>query len=68
MNLNLNLMPDLLDFLVCPSCRGKLDYTDDAQGMLCAGCGLVYRIEDDIPILLVEEAVSLEEWEKYQSS
>ena len=66
--MELNLMPDLLDLLVCPSCRAKLDYTDDAEGMACGGCGLVYRIEDDIPILLVEEALSPEEWEKRRTS
>ena len=66
--MDFDILPDLFDFLVCPSCRGRLDYTDDALGLVCADCCLVYRIEDDIPILLVEEAVSPEEWEKRRKS
>ena len=43
----------LLDILVCPHCKGELTRTDDR---LVSACGLVYRIEDDIPIMLIEEA------------
>ena len=43
----------LLDILVCPHCKGELTHTGD---LLVSVCGLTYRIEDDIPIMLVEEA------------
>jgi len=45
--------PELLKILVCPHCKGELSLKDDR---LHASCGLVYRIEDDIPIMLIDEA------------
>lgn len=59
-----NIMPDLLDVLVCPACKGKLEYTNKNDGLLCSACSVVYPIEDDIPILLTEEAVALKDWKK----
>jgi uncharacterized protein YbaR (Trm112 family) len=50
------LSPDLLSILVCPACKGDLDYSPDAQTLTCSRCRLRYRIEDDIPVMLVEEA------------
>jgi len=53
---------DLLDILVCPSCREPVRLTDpeagdDAQARLvCTGCGLRYPVKDDIPIMLIDEA------------
>lgn len=66
--MDLPLMPDLLDLLVCPACKGRIDYTEDAEGLACEACCVVYPIEDDIPNLIVEEAVSFEDWDKRQSS
>lgn len=47
----------LLEILVCPKCRGELEYREEADELRCPSCRLVYRIEDDIPILLIDEAV-----------
>lgn len=47
---------DILEILCCPACRGDLKLSDDDSFLICKSCGLMYRIEDDIPILLVEEA------------
>ena len=44
---------ELLKILVCPHCKGDLILKDDR---LIAVCGLKYRIEDDIPIMLIDEA------------
>jgi LSD1 subclass zinc finger protein len=52
------LDPTLLEILVCPKCRGELEYREDEQELRCASCRLVYRIEDEIPILLIDEAES----------
>ena len=47
---------ELLEILVCPQCRGELEYDPEQQQLICRACRLKYRIEDDIPIMLVEEA------------
>ena len=47
---------DLLEILVCPQCKGELEYDKEKQQLICHACRLKYRIEDDIPIMLVEEA------------
>jgi hypothetical protein len=47
---------DLLDILACPQCKGKIFLNDSGNGIVCGECKLLYPIEDDIPIMLVEEA------------
>ncbi|ODS38401.1 MAG: tetraacyldisaccharide 4'-kinase [Candidatus Altiarchaeales archaeon WOR_SM1_86-2] len=49
---------ELLDILACPKCKGDLEYKN--QGLLCHGCKLKYRIEDGIPIMLIDEAEQIE--------
>jgi uncharacterized protein len=48
----------LLRILVCPADRGLLVLTEDDQGAVLYNPRLrrAYRIEDDIPVLLVDEA------------
>ncbi len=50
------LSSDLLSILVCPVCKGDLDYDAAAQKLTCKACRLRYRVEDDIPVMLAEEA------------
>lgn len=52
---------DLLDLLVCPKCKGDLVLTETSDGLICHACSLKYEIRDDIPIMLIEEAVPLKE-------
>lgn len=55
----MSLAPDLRDILVCPRCRGELEYrTAPAESLVCHSCRLVYAVEDDIPIMLIDEATS----------
>ncbi len=49
----------LLQVLACPKCKGDLSYEKAKQRLLCNKCRLAYRIEDGIPIMLVEEAEKL---------
>jgi len=53
------LSKELLDVLACPQCKGGLTLTEAADALICQRCRLRYRIEDDIPIMLVEEAERL---------
>ena len=54
----------LLAILVCPLCKGKLDYKKDAAELWCKGDGLAYPIQDDIPVMLEDEARRLSADEK----
>jgi hypothetical protein len=49
--------PQLLEILACPVCKVSVTLTRDGQGLRCGQCFRVYPIQDDIPIMLVEEAV-----------
>jgi len=52
------LEPWLLEILACPQCRSPLRLDEAAAELGCtsAECGLVYRIDEGIPVLLVDEA------------
>jgi uncharacterized protein YbaR (Trm112 family) len=52
--------PQLLEILACPACKGPLVLNSDPASLRCEQCRLSYRIEDDIPILLVDQATSYE--------
>ena len=58
----MSLHPDLLPLLVCPACRTALHPVDDESGLACAACAVVYPVDNDIPVLLIEEAVPESEW------
>jgi len=47
---------ELLDILVCPVCKGKLEYDKENNVLVCHESRLKYPIEDDIPIMLPEKA------------
>ncbi len=49
----------LLDKLVCPKSKSSLIYNQDNQELLCPVCKLAYPIQDDIPVLLIDEARKL---------
>ena len=50
---------ELLEILVCPKCKGEIHLNEAGDGLICEACRLMYRIEDDIPIMLIDEAVPL---------
>lgn len=52
----MSLAPDLLEILVCPKCKGDLEYRPEEQVLVCLACRLAYPVEDDIPVMLVDEA------------
>jgi hypothetical protein len=53
------LSPDLLAILVCPACKGDLVYDASASTLTCPACRLRYKVVEDIPVMLVDEAEKL---------
>jgi len=49
----------LLDILVCPLCKSPLIYRKSAQELICKADRLAFRIADDIPVMLADEARKL---------
>lgn len=49
----------LLEILVCPLCKGPLDYRKAQSELVCKACRLAYPIRDDIPVMLEDEARTL---------
>jgi uncharacterized protein len=52
--------PKLLEILVCPLTKGPLSYDAAAQELISERAGLAYPIRDGIPIMLVDEARTLD--------
>jgi uncharacterized protein YbaR (Trm112 family) len=46
----------LLEILVCPKCRGDLEYREQEPALVCGKCKLKYPVRDGIPIMLIDEA------------
>jgi len=53
--------PKLLEILVCPLTKSPLRYDAQAQELISEQAKLAYPIRDGIPIMLVDEARSLED-------
>ena len=54
------IAPELKEILACPKCKGELEFRDAQDEIVCHHCKLVYRVEEDIPVMLVDEARPLE--------
>ena len=52
--------PKLLEILVCPLTKATLEYDAEAQELISRPAKLAYPIRDGIPIMLPEEARSIE--------
>ena len=50
---------ELLEVLVCPVCKGPLEYHKEKNELWSRAEKLAYPIRDDIPVMLVEEARQL---------
>lgn len=56
----MNIDPELLDILVCPQCRATLSVDSDRGELVCHPCRLAYPVRNDIPVMLVDEARTVE--------
>ncbi len=52
--------PRLLEVLVCPITRGRLDYDRQANELISKGAKLAFPIRDGVPVMLAEEARPLD--------
>jgi len=50
---------ELLEILACPKCKGAVQLSEEKNGLICRFCGLRYPIRNDIPVMLVDEAVKV---------
>lgn len=50
----------LLDILACPKCKGDIFLTENGDALICKECRLKYEIRDDIPVMLIDEAIELD--------
>ncbi|MCA1774576.1 MAG: Trm112 family protein [Paracoccaceae bacterium] len=50
----------MLEALVCPQTRGTLSYDAEAQELVSKSANLAYPIRDGIPVMLVDEARTLD--------
>ena len=49
-----DLSAELLELLVCPKCKG--DLVAEKAALRCDACRLRYRVDDGIPVMLIDEA------------
>ena len=49
----------LLNILVCPLCKSQLHLNIEKHELICKADRLAYPIRNDVPVMLVEEARSL---------
>jgi len=52
---------ELLEILACPKCKGELFLNPAEDGLICKACFLVYPIKEDIPVMLIDEALPYRE-------
>ena len=53
-----DLVPGVLDLLVCPKCHGRLTWAFEASELVCSdpSCGLAYPVKQGIPMLIEDAA------------
>jgi len=60
------LARELLDVLVCPRSKQPLVYFEADGALFCPASRLKYRIDQGVPVLLVDEATEVSEAEAAQ--
>lgn len=55
------LNPKLFEMLVCPLTKGPLTYDPDKKELISLRAKLAYPIRDGVPVMLIDEARTLEE-------
>jgi uncharacterized protein len=60
-NISMPIDKELLAILACPKCKGDIRLAKDGNGLVCEACRLLYEIRDNIPVMLIDEAVRLDD-------
>jgi uncharacterized protein YbaR (Trm112 family) len=60
-NTSMAIDKELLAILACPKCKGDIRLAKDGNGLVCETCRLLYEIRDNIPVMLIDEAVRLDD-------
>ncbi|MEM6410949.1 MAG: Trm112 family protein [Pseudomonadota bacterium] len=55
--------PHMLDLLICPVSKGRLEYDRAAKELISKKAGLAYPIRDGVPIMLEDEARRIDDTE-----
>lgn len=59
----MSLDPQLLEILACPEDKGPLLYFEDEAFLYNPRLSRRYRIDNDIPVMLIDEAESVDQSE-----
>ncbi len=54
--MSMPLDEELMAILACPRCKGGVRLDPAGDELVCFACRLAYRVEDGVPVMLVEEA------------
>ena len=56
----LDIDPKLLEILVCPVTKGRLEFDKEAQELISTQARLAFPVRDGVPIMLPDEARRLD--------
>jgi len=51
---------ELVKILCCARCRGELSYSPEKNTLTCRKCERVYRVHDDVPVMIDEDNQKLQ--------
>lgn len=57
----MKLSRQLLEILACPNCKGPVSLQESQNQLVCSACQIAFPVRDDIPVMLIDEAVPLAE-------
>ncbi|MBQ3032745.1 MAG: Trm112 family protein [Clostridia bacterium] len=57
------IQKELLDVLACPKCRQDVRLSKDGKYIICDKCKLLYEIKDNVPVMLIDTAISTDNTE-----
>ena len=53
----MSLKSELLEILACPKCKQHVTLSEDGKSIVCSNCQLRFPIQDDIPVMLIDESL-----------